>query len=76
MEPLSCLTVLNRKGYGFKEWVEHRTCNSDDLLASFAIAGNKGDATTTSQREAARRLIESGQPHSEPAAEGDPQLCA
>jgi type 2 lantibiotic biosynthesis protein LanM len=35
LEPLRCLTVVNRDGYGFMEWVEHRTCRDDDELARF-----------------------------------------
>lgn len=35
LEPLRCLTVLTRDGYGFMEWVEHRPCSSDEELARF-----------------------------------------
>lgn len=35
LEPLRYLTVLNRDGYGFMEWVEHRPCGSDEELARF-----------------------------------------
>ena len=35
MEPLRCLTVVTKPGYGFMEWVEHRTCSSDAELARF-----------------------------------------
>ena len=35
LEPLRCLTIVNRDGYGFMEWVEHRTCGNDDELARF-----------------------------------------
>jgi type 2 lantibiotic biosynthesis protein LanM len=35
LSPLRCLTVLSCDGFGFMEFVEHRTCNCDDELASF-----------------------------------------
>jgi len=35
LEPLRTLTVLNRGGYGFMEWVEHRLCRDDNELARF-----------------------------------------
>ncbi len=35
LEPLRCLTVMSKESYGFMEWVEQRTCNSDDELAHF-----------------------------------------
>jgi type 2 lantibiotic biosynthesis protein LanM len=35
LEPLRSLTVLNREGYGFMEWLEHRPCGSDEELARF-----------------------------------------
>jgi len=35
LEPLRCLTVLNREGYGFMEWVEHKPCSDDAELARF-----------------------------------------
>jgi type 2 lantibiotic biosynthesis protein LanM len=35
LEPLRCLTVLTRDGYGFMEWVEHRPCTSEQELARF-----------------------------------------
>jgi hypothetical protein len=34
--PLRCLAVVSKESYGFMEWVEHRTCDSDD--ADFARA--------------------------------------
>ncbi|MEB3234470.1 MAG: type 2 lanthipeptide synthetase LanM [Cyanobacteriota bacterium] len=35
LEPLRCLTVFNREGYGFMEFVEHRPCSNDKELARF-----------------------------------------
>jgi len=35
LEPLRCLTIVNRDGYGFMEWVEHRPCSDDAELARF-----------------------------------------
>jgi len=35
LTPLRCLRVLSCDGYGFMEWVEHRTCESDEELTSF-----------------------------------------
>ena len=35
LPPLLCLSVINRDGYGFMEWVEHRTCTSDEQLRCF-----------------------------------------
>jgi len=35
LEPLRRLTALNRDGYGFMEWVEHRPCSSEEQLARF-----------------------------------------
>ena len=35
LPPLRCLRVLSCDGYGFMEWVEHRTCDSDEELTSF-----------------------------------------
>ncbi len=40
LSPLRCLTVLNRDGYGFMEWVEHRPCGTEAELARFY--GNAG----------------------------------
>lgn len=40
LPPLRCLTVLNRDGYGFMEWVEHRPCETEAELARFY--GNAG----------------------------------
>ncbi|MFM8275870.1 MAG: DUF4135 domain-containing protein, partial [Cyanobium sp.] len=37
LEPLRCLTVLNRDGYGFMEWVEHRPAASEEELARFYV---------------------------------------
>ncbi len=37
LEPLRCLTVLNRDGYGFMEWVEHRPAASEEELAHFYV---------------------------------------
>ena len=37
LEPLRCLTVLNRDGYGFMEWVEHRPAGSEEELARFYV---------------------------------------
>jgi len=37
LEPLHCLTVLNRVGYGFMEWVEHRPAGSEEELARFYV---------------------------------------
>ena len=35
LPPLRRLTVLNRDGYGFMEWVDHRPCSSDEELSAF-----------------------------------------
>jgi len=35
LPPLRCLTIVNRDGYGFMEWVEHRPCSDDAELARF-----------------------------------------
>ena len=35
LEPLRTLRVINRDGYGFMEWVEHRPCTSEQELARF-----------------------------------------
>ena len=35
LPPLRCLRVLSCDGYGYMEWVEHRTCESDEELTSF-----------------------------------------
>jgi type 2 lantibiotic biosynthesis protein LanM len=37
LPPLRCLRVLSCDGYGFMEWVEHRTCDSEEELTSFYI---------------------------------------
>jgi len=37
LEPLRTLTVLNRDGYGFMEWVEHRPAGSEEELARFYV---------------------------------------
>jgi type 2 lantibiotic biosynthesis protein LanM len=35
LEPLRCFTVVNKLGYGFMEWVEHKPCKNEDELARF-----------------------------------------
>ena len=35
LEPLRTLRVINRDGYGFMEWVEHRPCTSEQEMARF-----------------------------------------
>ncbi len=37
LEPLRCLTVMNRDGYGFMEWVEHRPAQSEEEMGRFYI---------------------------------------
>ena len=37
LEPLRCLSVVSRDGYGFMEWVEHRPCSSEQELARFYV---------------------------------------
>jgi type 2 lantibiotic biosynthesis protein LanM len=37
LPPLRTLTVLNRDGYGFMEWVEHRPAGSEEELARFYV---------------------------------------
>ena len=37
LEPLRTLRVINRDGYGFMEWVEHRPCTSEQELGLFYI---------------------------------------
>jgi len=35
LPPLRCLTVVSREGFGLMEWVEHRTCGSEEELGHF-----------------------------------------
>jgi type 2 lantibiotic biosynthesis protein LanM len=35
LPPLRCLTVVSREGFGLMEWVEHRTCSSEEELGRF-----------------------------------------
>lgn len=44
LQPLRSLTVLNRGGYGFMEWVEHRTCCSEEELARFYVNAGRAIA--------------------------------
>ena len=35
LPPLRCLTVVSGEGFGLMEWVEHRTCGSEEELGRF-----------------------------------------
>ena len=35
LQPLRSLTVVSREGFGLMEWVEHRTCGSEEELGRF-----------------------------------------
>ena len=35
LPPLRCLTVVSGEGFGLMEWVEHRTCSSEEELGRF-----------------------------------------
>lgn len=35
LSPLRCLKILDKQGFGFMEWVEHRLCTDDIELESF-----------------------------------------